>query len=99
MYKRQVTQGTTVTAAAAGTVTRAGWYGDYGYCVDITHSNGTMTRYGHLSSVKVSVGQSVSQGQAIAASGNTGYSTGPHPVSYTHLDVYKRQASYFFTQE
>lgn len=73
-----VTQGTTVTAAAAGTVTRAGWFADYGYCVDITHSNGTMTRYGHLSSIKVSVGQSVTQGQAIAASGNTGYSTGPH---------------------
>ena len=80
-----VTQGTTVTAAAAGTVTRAGWYGDYGYCVDITHSNGTMTRYGHLSSVKVSVGQSVSQGQAIAASGNTGYSTGPH----LHFEIRK----------
>lgn len=73
-----VPQGTTVTAAAAGTVTRAGWYGDYGYCVDITHDNGTMTRYGHLSAVKVSSGQRVSQGQAIAASGNTGYSTGPH---------------------
>ncbi|HAS05607.1 MAG TPA: hypothetical protein DCR83_01825 [Eubacterium sp.] len=73
-----VSQGTTVTAAAAGTVTRAGWFADYGYCVDITHSNGTMTRYGHLSSIKVSVGQSVTQGQAIAASGNTGYSTGPH---------------------
>lgn len=70
--------GTTVTAAADGRVTRAGWYADYGYCVDITHSNGTMTRYGHLSSINVSVGQSVSQGQAIAASGNTGYSTGPH---------------------
>lgn len=70
--------GTTVTAAADGRVTRAGWYADYGYCVDITHSNGTMTRYGHLNSIKVSVGQSVSQGQAIAASGNTGYSTGPH---------------------
>lgn len=70
--------GTTVAAAADGRVTRAGWYADYGYCVDITHSNGTMTRYGHLSSINVSVGQSVSQGQAIAASGNTGYSTGPH---------------------
>ena len=73
-----VPQGTTVTAAAAGTVTRAGWFADYGYCVDITHSNGTMTRYAHLSSINVRVGQSVSQGQAIAASGNTGYSTGPH---------------------
>ena len=38
-----VSQGTTVTAAAAGTVTRAGWFADYGYCVDITHSNGTMS--------------------------------------------------------
>lgn len=73
-----VPQGTTVTAAADGTVTRAGWFSDYGYCVDITHSNGTMTRYGHLSSVKVTVGQSVTQGQTIAASGNTGDSTGPH---------------------
>ena len=73
-----VPQGTTVTAAAAGTVTRAGWYGDYGYCVDITHDNGTMTRYGHLSEVTVSVGQYVDQGQQIALSGNTGRSTGPH---------------------
>lgn len=73
-----VSTGTTVKAAAAGTVTRAGWYADYGYCVDVRHPDGTMTRYGHLSAVEVSVGQQVSQGERIARSGNTGYSTGPH---------------------
>ena len=73
-----VNQGTVVNAAAEGTVTRAGWYGGYGYCVDIAHDNGTMTRYGHLSEINVTVGQRVSQGQAIALSGNTGNSTGPH---------------------
>ncbi len=73
-----VNQGTVVSAAAAGTVTRAGWYGGYGYCVDVTHDNGTMTRYGHLSEINVTVGQRVSQGQALALSGNTGNSTGPH---------------------
>lgn len=73
-----VNQGTVVNAAAAGTVTRAGWYGGYGYCVDVTHDNGTMTRYAHLSSINVSVGQKVTQGQALAYSGNTGNSTGPH---------------------
>ena len=71
-------QGTPVMAAASGTVIRAGWYSGYGYCVDIRHSNGTMTRYGHLSSISVSNGQSVSQGQVIAKSGNTGQSSGPH---------------------
>lgn len=73
-----VSSGSTVKAAAAGTVTRAGWYADYGYCVDIRHSDGSMTRYGHLSSVEVSVGQQVAQGEMVAKSGNTGYSTGPH---------------------
>lgn len=73
-----VSMGTAVKASAAGTVLRAGWYSDYGYCVDIQHADGSMTRYGHLSSVEVSVGQKVSQGEQIARSGNTGYSTGPH---------------------
>lgn len=71
-------QGTPVMATASGRVVRAGWYSGYGYCVDIQHANGVMSRYGHLSSIKVSVGQTVDQYDVIAYSGNTGDSTGPH---------------------
>lgn len=70
--------GSSIYAASGGTVTRAGWYGGYGYVVFIRHPGGTETRYAHLSRVLVSVGQSVKQGQRIALSGNTGVSTGPH---------------------
>jgi murein DD-endopeptidase MepM/ murein hydrolase activator NlpD len=70
--------GTSVVASSSGTVTRAGWGSGYGYCVYIRHPDGRETRYGHLSKVLVSVGQTVSQGQRIALSGNTGVSTGPH---------------------
>lgn len=70
--------GTSVVASSTGVVTRAGWGSGYGYCVYIRHPDGRETRYGHLSKVLVSVGQSVSQGQRIALSGNTGVSTGPH---------------------
>ena len=70
--------GTAVMASSAGTVTRAGWGSGYGYVVYINHADGRQTRYGHLSKVLVSVGQTVSQGQKIALSGNTGVSTGPH---------------------
>ncbi len=70
--------GTAIVASCGGTVTRAGWGKGYGYCVYIKHPDGRETRYGHLSKVLVSVGQSVSQGQKIALSGNTGVSTGPH---------------------
>ena len=70
--------GTAVVASSSGVVTRAGWGSGYGYCVYIRHPDGRETRYGHLSKVLVSVGQSVTQGQKIALSGNTGVSTGPH---------------------
>lgn len=70
--------GTSVYAAAGGTVELASWYYGYGNCVVINHGNGVKTRYAHLSAYKVSVGTTVSRGQLIALSGNTGNSTGPH---------------------
>ena len=70
--------GSAVYASSGGVVTSAGWNGGYGYAVVIRHPDGHSTRYGHLSKILVSVGQSVSQGQTIARSGSTGVSTGPH---------------------
>ena len=70
--------GTTVMASREGTVIQAGWINGYGNCVTISHGDGVITRYGHMNSVSVSVGQSVSQGETIGYSGNTGRSTGPH---------------------
>jgi len=70
--------GSAVMAADSGTVTFAGWDGGYGRCVVINHGNGLSTRYAHLSSMSVSVGNSVSRGQAIGTRGSTGNSTGPH---------------------
>lgn len=70
--------GTSIMASCGGTVVQAGWMGGYGNCITLRHPDGRQTRYGHLSKILVSVGQSVSQGQKIALSGNTGRSTGPH---------------------
>ena len=70
--------GTAVYASSGGTVVQAGWGSGYGYVVYINHPDGRQTRYGHLSRIYVSAGQQVRQGQVIAASGNTGRSTGPH---------------------
>ncbi len=70
--------GTPVMAADGGTVTIAGWYGNYGYLVEINHGNGVRTRYGHNSKIDVKVGQQVAQHQVISKVGNTGRSTGPH---------------------
>ena len=86
--------GTPIYASDGGTVITAGWNGGYGLCVDIDHGGGYMTRYGHCSSIYVSVGEQVFQGQTIAAVGSTGWSTGPHchfeiridGVAYNPLD-------------
>jgi len=73
-----VSSGSTVMASSSGTVVSAGWNGDYGYCILLQHPDGRQTRYAHLNKVLVSAGESVSQGQKIGLSGNTGRSTGPH---------------------
>lgn len=73
-----VNTGTPVKAAADGKVTFAGWNGSYGILVTIDHGNNVETRYAHNSRVNVKVGQTVTRGQVIAYSGNTGNSTGPH---------------------
>lgn len=70
--------GTSVVASCGGTVAFAGWGSGYGNVIYINHPDGRQTRYGHLSRIFVSTGQTVTQGQKIAASGNTGVSTGPH---------------------
>ena len=70
--------GTAIWASSGCTVSVAGWQSGYGYVVYINHPDGNQTRYGHLSKILVSPGQTVKQGQKIALSGNTGRSTGPH---------------------
>ncbi|MBC7269352.1 MAG: peptidoglycan DD-metalloendopeptidase family protein, partial [Streptomyces sp.] len=70
--------GTSVHAVGSGTVVEAGWAGAYGNQVVIKMNDGTYTQYGHLSSVAVSVGQTVTPGQQIALSGATGNVTGAH---------------------
>lgn len=70
--------GTTIKAADGGTVTFAGYKGTYGNLVIITHDNGTQTYYAHNSSLLVSAGDKVYQGQAIAKAGSTGRATGVH---------------------
>ncbi|MET9562469.1 M23 family metallopeptidase [Streptomyces tauricus] len=70
--------GTAVHAVGSGTVVEAGWGGSYGNQIVIKMVDGTYTQYGHLSSIGVSVGQTVTPGQQIALSGATGNVTGAH---------------------
>ncbi len=71
--------GTPINAAADGIVISAGWSSSgYGNLVEVKHSDGTTTRYAHNSRISVISGQTVRQGQQIAAMGSTGQSTGSH---------------------
>jgi murein DD-endopeptidase MepM/ murein hydrolase activator NlpD len=73
-----VPYGTPIHAAASGRVVIAGWEGGYGNYTCIDHGGGMATCYAHQSSIAVSVGRSVSQGQVIGYVGSTGHSFGPH---------------------
>lgn len=72
--------GSNIVAAESGTVILSsyGYNGGYGNYVIISHGNGVTTRYAHCSSLSVSVGDTVTRGQVIAAVGSTGASTGNH---------------------
>ncbi len=72
------TVGAPVVATAAGVITRAGYNGAYGICVDIDHGAGIITKYAHLQLATVKVGQQVKRGEMVGRIGMTGRTTGPH---------------------
>jgi murein DD-endopeptidase MepM/ murein hydrolase activator NlpD len=77
--------GTPIVAAADGKVKSAGWAGGYGQAVEIVHSGGIETRYGHMSRIAAYAGETVRRGEVIGYVGSTGLSTGPH----LHFEVMK----------
>lgn len=77
--------GSPIYATADGVVTHAGWENGYGKMVEIRHPYGLVTRYGHMSDIKVSEGQNVSRGDRIGDMGNTGRSTGTHLHYEVHV--------------
>ena len=80
----RVKTGTSVVAAANGTVISTGWGGAYGYRIEVDHGNGYITAYNHLSKIEITGGK-VAAGQEIGKSGSTGNTTGPH----LHFEVTK----------
>lgn len=84
-----------VRASAAGTVVEdsalksdgsSGWNNGYGLFVLLEHANGVKTRYAHLNKALVKVGDSVSQGDEIGLSGNSGNAEGPTGC-HVHFEV------------
>jgi len=81
--------GAAVLATSRGVVTFAGKMKDFGYMVDVEHGYGYKTRYGHLSSLAVKVGDEVSDNQLVGRVGSSGRSTGPH----LHYEVHRNGKS------
>ena len=89
--------GTDIYATGNGTIIAAGWQQGYGNCVQINHGYGYLTLYGHMSAIKVRIGQTIKRGDVIGLVGSTGKSTGPHvhyEVHYTG-EVMNPQNYYF----
>lgn len=78
--------GQPIRATAPGRVTNAGPSGGYGNMVEIDHGGGLTTRFGHMSSIAVQVGQQVDAGTIVGRVGSTGRSTGPHLHYETRID-------------
>ena len=77
-------EGTPFVAIHGGTVTKAGWFGGYGYAVIVQHPDGSEAIYGHSSAVSVQEGQQVKAGDQLGLVGNTGHSYGSH----LHLEIH-----------
>ncbi|WP_068402844.1 M23 family metallopeptidase [Kribbia dieselivorans] len=75
--------GTPLVAMSSGTVTYAGWMSGYGNMVEIRYHDGTVSRYGHMNSISVGVGQQVMRADGVGTVGNTGRSFGSH----LHLEI------------
>lgn len=75
--------GTNVLAVADGTVLDCSYDAAFGYILTLEHGNGVQTQYAHLSEFLVEFGDVVRQGQIIAKTGDSGWTTGPH----LHLGV------------
>jgi len=76
-----------IFSVEVGEVVRAGWYGDYGICIDIRHVENSViyyTRYAHLSKLFIKKGYKVEKGERIGRGGNTGRSRGDH----LHFEIF-----------
>ena len=85
MLRLTASTGTPILAAADGVVTRSGWEDTYGNIVEVSHAEGFVTRYAHISRRHVVEGDRVKRGERIAEVGSTGRSTGPH----LHYEVFR----------
>ena len=70
--------GTPIVAPKDGTVLATGYSASFGMFLRMAHANDYVTFFAHLSQVPLAVGDTVSQGERVAYSGNTGWSTAPH---------------------